>query len=119
MPRPPMRLAALARLQLRAALAVIFLATAAGAPAAQYLCDSFGTDVGLPQSNLTAIVQTHDGYLWVGTEGGLARFDGVRFVSFKMSNTPALASDSIRCLYEDRKNNLWIGTDQGLLRYQA
>lgn len=94
------------------------MTAAARVLAGQYFFDSFGTDSGLPQPNVTAVVQTHDGYLWVGTEGGLARFDGVRFVSFKMSNTPGFDSDSIRCLYEDRENNLWIGTEEGVLCYR-
>jgi signal transduction histidine kinase/streptogramin lyase len=99
---------------------MVFLALAAAARvlAGQYFFDSFGTDSGLPQPNVTAIVQTHDGYLWVGTEGGLARFDGVRFVPFKMSSTPGFDSDSIRCLYEDRENNLWVGTEEGVLCYR-
>ncbi len=94
------------------------MAAAVRVLAGQYFFDGFGTDSGLPQPNVTAIVQTHDGYLWVGTEGGLARFDGVRFVAFKMSSTPGFDSDSIRCLYEDRENNLWVGTEEGVLCYR-
>src|SRR6185369_13339007 len=50
--------------------------------------------------------------------GGLARFDGVRPVIFRVSNTPAMLSDYVRCLYEDSTGTLWIGTDRGLLRYR-
>ena len=84
-----------------------------------YFFDSFGLELGLPQPNVVAALQTSDGYLWVGTEGGLGRFDGVRFVSFKMANTPALLSQSIRCLFEDKEGNLWIGTAKGVLRYRG
>jgi signal transduction histidine kinase/ligand-binding sensor domain-containing protein len=82
----------------------------------QYFCDAFGKDLGLPQSNVLAVRQTRDGALWVGAEGGLARFDGVRFVAFRTSNTPAFLNHLVHCLYEDREGTLWIGTDRGLVR---
>lgn len=83
-----------------------------------YAFDSFGMETGLPQTNVTTALQTRDGYLWVGTEGGLARFDGVRFVTFRKSNTPAFVDHSVNCLYEDREGNLWIGMEKGLIRYR-
>ena len=73
----------------------------------------------VPSTTIRAIVQTTDGYLWLGTYAGLLRFDGVRIVSFTVGNTPSLSSDSIRILYEDRATNLWIGTDDaGIVRYR-
>ena len=75
-------------------------------------------ELGLPQTNVTAAVQTRDGYLWVGTEGGLARFDGVRFATFRKSNTPAFVDQSVNCLFADREGNLWIGMEKGLIRYR-
>ena len=79
---------------------------------------SWSTEHGLPQLSARAITQTRDGYLWVGTLNGLARFDGVRFQSFTAGNTPELYSDTINVLYEDRAGDLWIGTvDGGLARY--
>jgi ligand-binding sensor domain-containing protein/signal transduction histidine kinase len=68
---------------------------------------------GLPQSRIQSLVQTPDGYLWVGTSGGLARFDGVRFTVFNRSNTPALLDDSILALCTGRDGSLWIGTEGG------
>src|SRR5438874_1346340 len=56
---------------------------------------------------------TGNGYLWLGTEEGLVRFDGVRFVVFDKRNTPALKSNTITALWEDREGNLWIGTNGG------
>ena len=47
---------------------------------------------GLPNNMVTALAQTPDGYLWIGTYNGLVRFDGVRFVVFDPANTPALAA---------------------------
>ncbi len=67
---------------------------------------------GLPQSSVTAVTQTRDGYLWVGTVfNGLARFDGTRFTRFNEANTPGLASGRIVRLFEDSSANLWIGTE--------
>jgi ligand-binding sensor domain-containing protein/signal transduction histidine kinase len=75
---------------------------------------------GLPQNKIQAITQTPDGYLWIGTSEGLARFDGVRFTVFDRSNTPALQDDSILVLTPARDGSLWIGTEGGgLLHYQA
>ena len=73
----------------------------------------------VPQMTMRTMVQTHDGYLWLGTYKGLNRFDGVRLVSFTVANTPSLSSDTISVLHEDRAGNLWIGTDDGgIIRYR-
>jgi hypothetical protein len=72
---------------------------------------------GLPAGNrVFSILQTRDGYLWVGTQQGLARFDGQNFTVFDRLNTPALASDDCRTLAEDLEGNLWIGTTSALIR---
>jgi diguanylate cyclase (GGDEF)-like protein len=68
---------------------------------------------GLPQLSLHAVVQTPDGYLWIGTQQGLARFDGVRFTNFDTRNTPGLLSNLISSLLVDRAGRLWIGTWAG------
>jgi ligand-binding sensor domain-containing protein/signal transduction histidine kinase len=74
------------------------------------------TENGLPQNTVHAIAQTKDGYIWIGTEEGLARFDGVKFTVFDKQNTPELKSNYIRSLLADRQGALWIGTAQGLVR---
>jgi ligand-binding sensor domain-containing protein/signal transduction histidine kinase len=74
------------------------------------------TENGLPQNTVHAIAQTKDGYIWLGTEEGLARFDGVRFAVFDKQNTPQLKSNYIRTLLADRLGALWIGTAEGLVR---
>jgi ligand-binding sensor domain-containing protein/signal transduction histidine kinase len=79
----------------------------------QYTQDVWGTDAGLPHSAITAIAQTPDGYLWVGTEEGLSRFDGVRFTNFDTRNTAALKSNRISALLVDSKKRLWVGTETG------
>ena len=79
----------------------------------QYTQNTWSTSAGLPHNSILAIAQTQDGYLWLGTEEGLARFDGVRFVVFDTHNTPALGSNHISALLADTKQNLWIGTRGG------
>ncbi|HET6840237.1 MAG TPA: two-component regulator propeller domain-containing protein [Candidatus Angelobacter sp.] len=84
----------------------------------QYMHDSWTSEQGLPANNVHNIVQTPDGYLWITTEGGLVRFDGVRFKVFDKLNTPAIHSDLILRLFTDRQGTLWIGTFEGLVRFK-
>jgi PAS domain S-box-containing protein len=84
-----------------------------------YAVQAWTTDEGLPQNTVTAVLQSRDGYLWLGTFGGLARFDGVRFTIFDISNTEALGSNRILSLLEDSQGALWIGTQgYGVTRYE-
>jgi len=80
----------------------------ASSPSDDWLVRSWQTKDGLPQNTVYAIVQTRDGYLWVGTAGGLARFDGVRFRTFGVQDS--LRSVQISALAEDRQGVLWVGT---------
>ena len=83
-----------------------------------YFPRTWNTEHGLPDNAVTAVVQTHDGYLWIGTYGGLVRFDGVRFTVFNSASTPGLQSDRVTSLFEDRQGILWIGHERGdLTRY--
>src|SRR5262249_26189389 len=93
----------------------IFLCLCSITTFAQYRIDHWTTDNGLPQNTVRSIVQTRDGYLWLTTFDGLARFDGVRFTVFDKSNTPAITNNRITALYEDRDGTLWIGAEQGEL----
>src|ERR1700751_6316662 len=77
---------------------------------------SWTIDDGLPQNSVHAILQTNDGFLWIATEDGLARFDGLNFRVFQQANEPALTSGDICCLAEGKRNVLWIGTADGLVR---
>ncbi|MGH9821909.1 MAG: ligand-binding sensor domain-containing protein, partial [Blastocatellia bacterium] len=79
----------------------------------QYIQTTWTVQEGLPQNSVNAILQTRDGYLWIGTFGGLARFDGVRFTVFDSANTPGMKANRILSLYEDRAGVLWIGTETG------
>jgi diguanylate cyclase (GGDEF)-like protein/PAS domain S-box-containing protein len=80
----------------------------------QYVLDTWQTADGLPENSATAIARTPDGYLWVATAEGLARFDGVRFTVFDHSNEPAIPSKSIYALHVDRGGRLLIGTGDGM-----
>lgn len=80
-------------------------------PAPTYDVNHWIMEQGLPANKIRALVQTQDGFLWVGTERGLARFDGVRFVSFTETNSSAFAEtgQSVRSLFEDEAGRLWVG----------
>jgi ligand-binding sensor domain-containing protein/signal transduction histidine kinase len=87
----------------------------------QYQHDRWTTSSGLPNNAVDWIARTPDGYLWLGTEGGLVRFDGVRFSALDRSNTPALQETSVYPtipLGVDRHGVLWISTSRGLVRYK-
>ncbi len=84
---------------------------AASASSSGWVVRSWQTEDGLPQNTVNALLQTRDGYLWVGTSGGLARFDGVRFHKFGLRD--GLRSVRISKLAEDKQGALWIGTTGG------
>ncbi len=83
----------------------------------QYVRQTWQAGSGLPHNTVMAVAQTTDGYVWLGTEEGLARFDGDRFTVFDKRNTPELRNDFIFSLLVDHTGDLWIGTRGGLARY--
>lgn len=83
----------------------------------QYMQTTWTSESGLPQNTVQTLTQTSDGYLWFGTQEGLARFDGVRFTSYTRHNAPGLASSFIQTLVASHDGSLWIGTDSGLSHY--
>ena len=78
-----------------------------------YLMRIWQVEQGLPQNKITSVVQTRDGYLWIGTYSGLARFDGVRFAVFDDKNTPEMHSSRVTSLFESDDGTLWIGHENG------
>ncbi|MCP5103499.1 MAG: response regulator [bacterium] len=76
----------------------------------QYMHQVWGLEDGLPQSSVNTIIRTRDGYLWLGTQEGLVRFDGVDFTVYNKRNVEQLLNNWVRALCEDREGNLWIGT---------
>lgn len=102
-------------------LLAIGAAAAASAPALQtaapaelkYSRRVWQSADGLPEDFAQSVAQTPDGYLWIGTSGGLLRFDGLRFVLFDHASRPALTDDSIYTMLAERGGALWIGTEGG------
>jgi signal transduction histidine kinase/ligand-binding sensor domain-containing protein len=85
-------------------------------PLADLSTQAWVLENGLPQNTVQALAQTPDGFLWVGTEAGLARFDGSGFQVFDRNSTPALPASDIHCLLAAGDDSLWVGTSEGLAR---
>ena len=99
-----------------AVFAFVVTTVAMAQPATQpYFVHVWQTEDGLPQNAVPAVLQTHDGYLWVCTYNGLARFDGAHFTVFDNANTPGLVNGRVTSLFEDAKGRLWIGHESGEL----
>lgn len=86
-------------------------------PAPHFGHQAWTTEDGLPQNSVHQVLQTRDGYLWIATEAGLARFDGLSFTVFRHDDQPQFPSDDIACLAEDSHGALWIGTTDGLVQF--
>src|SRR3984885_4714286 len=115
------RVSLMTRMSVGGLLAVFFMIVGGQALAldpslkpSQYMLDQWQISEGMPQNAGIAIARTPDGYLWIGTQEGLARFDGVRFVAFDRSNETAIPNNSILALNVDRSGKLWIGTQDGM-----
>lgn len=91
---------------------------ASGLPG-DFLVDRWGTPEGLPQITVFAVAQDKDGYLWAGTEGGIARFDGERLEVFDRTNTPGLGSNIVRSIVPTEDGPVWFATRAGLARYRG
>jgi signal transduction histidine kinase/ligand-binding sensor domain-containing protein len=107
-------------------IAVIFLCLALHAAWAldphksltQYSHKAWTQQDGLPQDTIRSVAQTRDGYLWIGTDEGLARFDGYEFTTFDKAHGD-LPSNSITALESTTDGALWIGTPNGLTVYRG
>src|SRR5215472_3344355 len=103
----PLRLCPLAGLFLGTAL--LGYSQTAPRASADYLIHVWSSEDGLPQNSVNCLAQTPDGYLWIGTRsGGLARFDGTRFVTFNPQTTPELKDVEFETLSVDSRGTLWI-----------
>ena len=99
-----------------AALIVRFwLAIAATSSAEGVFVKQWQTGDGLPHSSVNSIIQTRDGYLWIGTYVGLVRFDGVKFDYISPDVLPDLETGRISHLFQDKDGTLWIGLESGRL----
>ncbi|HEX5219321.1 MAG TPA: two-component regulator propeller domain-containing protein [Verrucomicrobiae bacterium] len=95
-------------------VALIVPLTVAG-DSSEFLVTNWRTEDGLPHSSVNSLVQAKDGYLWIGTYVGVARFDGTRFVHFSTASLPQLGPGRVSRLFEDRDGVLWIGLESGRL----
>jgi ligand-binding sensor domain-containing protein len=77
---------------------------------------NYGSEHGLIDENISALVNQHDEFLWVGSASGLMRFDGKQFDFYDVSNDNK--ASQVRCLLNDREDNVWLGTHSGLYRYR-
>jgi len=76
-------------------------------------------DDGLAQSSVMRILQDRLGFLWFGTEEGLCRYDGHRFITHRAGDAPGmLANSNVAALIEDHAGDLWVGTSLGLHRLE-
>ena len=94
------------------------LALEPSTPLQNYGRQSWVMENGLPQNTVQAMAQTKDGFIWLGTEVGLVRFDGNSFQVFDLNSSPALPGNDVRCLLETKDGALWIGTSEGLARWK-
>ena len=81
--------------------------------------DGYSVEDGLPEYFVTSIIQDYLGYMWFGTQDGLARFDGREFKSYVLSTkeTEDSRSNVINCIVEDKEKQIWVGTMHGLFVY--
>ena len=114
---PAYRLRPLLALLLAAVMARSALALDPHVPLRQDGAQVWQTESGLPQNTVHAILQSHDGFLWVATEGGLVRFDGEKFVTYTSEKYPQIPSDVVYGLMQDRAGTLWISTSGGTASY--
>ncbi|KJF43966.1 hybrid sensor histidine kinase/response regulator transcription factor [Draconibacterium sediminis] len=96
-------------------LLLIYWSVVVNAQPEQLLKNFFTVDNGLSHNEVTSIVQDNDGFIWIGTRGGLNRYDGYDFKIFNQvpGDSNSLVNPSIESLFVDRKGNIWIGTKSG------
>ncbi len=102
------------------ALTTVFSPPVRGAaPEPTLRFETLSVQHGLAQESVLSIVQDRDGFMWFGTQSGLSRYDGYRFVNYRseIGNPRSLASNWVRVMLLDRRGRMWLGTDGGLNRY--
>lgn len=100
-------------------LQLIFLLASTYCKGQSYYFKHYQADDGLAHNSVSAILQDKKGLIWVGTRGGLNRFDGYTFKTYKneKSKFGNIGNNVIICLAEDQKGMLWIGTGSGIFKY--
>src|SRR5580704_19639908 len=85
-------------------------------PAASYIRTTFSVEDGLSSNVVNAIVQTRNGFLWIGTDAGLNRFDGRHFTPIYFRGPKSTPQGIVSSLAEGPDGDLWVGTNAGLVR---
>lgn len=106
--KPPSR-----KIRFLTILVSIWLCFLSSANSQEYGFDTWTTANGLPQNTVTGIAQTPDGYLWLSTFDGLARFDGVKFTIFDKGNTKGILNNRFSRLFVDKEGVIWATTENG------
>ncbi len=114
---PPIRSICTSRIRPLIVLIWLLAGTAPPAAAQRYPFYNLGIDNGLIQSQATALVQDRQGHLWIGTLGGLSRYDGRTFTNYTVRD--GLPSNTVNALHLDRQGRLWIGTMKGVSLYDG
>ena len=109
---------AVVRLMLAAALCPCAFGLNPALDINQYAHKAWTAGDGVFKSSVYAIAQTPNGYLWIGTEFGLVRFDGVRSFEWQAPNGEHLPRGRVRSILAARDGRLWIGTDEGLASWK-
>ncbi|KZN43688.1 ligand-binding sensor domain-containing diguanylate cyclase [Pseudoalteromonas luteoviolacea] len=97
-------------------LLIMLVATSAYGAINDYVVKQWNMQNDLPSQSIKSVVQDQQGYIWLGTQFGLSRFDGHQFVNFNTQNSNFLVSNAINKLLVDRFGMLWVGTRRGVLR---
>ncbi|MFW5927382.1 MAG: ligand-binding sensor domain-containing protein, partial [Wenzhouxiangella sp.] len=101
-----------------AGVPVLAVALDPGRLPSQYVHDHYHRGDGLPTGAVWAVMQSRDGYLWLGAQNGLVRFDGVDFEVFTRGDTPEMENHDVRALMQADNGDIWIGTyGGGAIRY--
>ena len=81
--------------------------------------DHIGTQDGLSQINVTCIIQEARGFIWVGTDDGLNRYDGYQFITYHNNpkDSNSLSNNLVGDIIQDNEGNLWIATQNGLNKF--
>jgi ligand-binding sensor domain-containing protein len=80
--------------------------------------ERLGLEHGLSQGCVNAVLQDSQGFLWIGTQDGLNKYDGYTFIAYRHDPTDptSISTNVIHALLEDSEGDLWLGTDRGLVR---
>ena len=96
-------------------LACLVISSAVSGADDEWFARAWRVDDGLPDNNVSGVVQAPDGYLWVATHGGLMRFDGVRFQEFPPDNLEGAPGRGVLAMVLDQRNRLWLALDRGIV----